>query len=129
MFRRLGIALGLASLAFALVTGPITHVHPGTDGHGAGFHAHFHGGHPAHPRSGSAVDGDDDHARVSYVNPYVSVAAHAGSAVIALTRVVALPAPLAVVIPVVEMPSERAHGPPCVSPRLLRGPPARPASV
>ena len=129
MFRRLGTTLGLASMAFALWTGPITHVHPGMDGHGALCHAHFVVGHPAHPRSGAAFDDNDDHARVSYVNPYLSVAAHAGSPAIALTRVVALLAPPAVVISAVSMPTERAHGPPCVSARLLRGPPVRPTSA
>jgi hypothetical protein len=129
MFRRLGITVCLASVAFALVTGSITHVHPGTDGHGAGVHAHFFGGHPAHPRGGSAVDGDDGHARVSYVNPYVFVAANAGTPVIALTWVAVSLGPPAVPIPLVEKPTERAHGPPRVPPRFLRGPPARPASV
>lgn len=127
MRRSLGSVLGLASWAVALVTGPITHIHPGTESRAAVCHAHFLVAHPVHPLNGAAAfDDDDDHARASYVNPYLSVAADAGSRVIALTRAVAAVAPPTVMVHTVSVPTGQAHGPPCVAARLLRGPPLRP---
>lgn len=133
MFQAVGSVLGLASVAFAILVGPITHIHPASSGPSVFYHAHFshgHSDHPAHhPGDPASFDDGDDDARAVYVNPYIAVAASVGSLVIFLTPVVTAVPPPAVLIELVAISTELGHSPPDFTHRLRRGPPARFTSI
>ena len=124
MFDRLGTILGVASLVFAATAGPVTHVHHDADGHAATWHAHFLSSLPHHRQNNwPAFDDDDDHAHVSYLNPFVSIAGASISPVVIVVPVVHFGAPPAIVARSISAPRPRAHAPPARSTSALRGPP------
>ena len=128
MFQAVGRVLGLASLAFTVLTGPITHVHSVAHGRGVVHHVHLpeaHSEYPDHHSAGPATyDHDGDHGRAEYANPYIAVTTAGTAPLIVLAPRVATIVPPVTRSHALAIPVEQAQSPPGVSARLLRGPPS-----